>query len=410
MDDIILLDEENVVVTVEAGISWAKLNEYLSNFGLYTGCLGPGSGMTASVGGAVSHHSVGGGGCAKYGACTKHVVGLEVVLPTGEIIETASKSNKFTETSFNRFGNGSDLTGLFCGDNGILGVKTKVSLKVYPKPEFAAYKTFVMPRKSMAISTKIFSEMRWKGLDVYDSMYFMDLLIIVGCERGLFPMWEDLKRKRGIMFYTVEANSQAELDEKAGQLDEIFIEKKAKELGSEVSDGNIAKWHYEEQGHWLIAHNLWGIVPGFTPLDAECHCAISAYPAIMKDLELWDMEHIEDMKKILDITGMRPISGTGPIILIKDNNVELTTGFTSFESYYDGEYHEELRGLNIKLWKSMLKRITKHGVSWYMMGDILSRLLVNIDAFEPNYWALVQLMKDTLDPNHILSRGKFNFW
>jgi len=410
MENIIDFNQENLIVTVEAGISWGKLNEFLSDFGLYTGCLGPGSGMTASVGGGISHHSVGGGGCAKYGACTNHLVGLEVVLPTGEIIETASKANKFTKFPFNRFGNGPDLTGLFCGDNGILGVKTKVSLKVYPKPQFANYKTFLMPRKSMELSSEIFLEMRKKGLDVYDSMYFMDLLVAVGCEHGLFPMWEDLKRKRGIMFYTVEANSEKELSEKVEQLDKLFIERKAIELGPEIHDGNIAKWHYKEQGHWLIAHNLWGLVPGFSPLDAECHTAINSYPSIMQDLELWDMEHSEDMNKVLEITGMRPISGTGPVILIKDNNVELTTGFTSFESYYEGKYHEELREVNLKLWKSMLERITKHGVSWYMMGDILSRLLVEIGAFRPEYLSLMKLLKNTLDPKHILSRGKFNFW
>ncbi|TXT58085.1 MAG: putative D-lactate dehydrogenase (cytochrome) [Promethearchaeota archaeon] len=410
MDEILQLDQENLIVTVEAGVSWAKLNDYLSNYGLYTGCLGPGSGMTASVGGGVSHHSVGGGGCAKYGACTRHVVGLEVVLPTGEIVETASKTNKYTKFPFNRFGNGPDITGLFCGDNGILGVKTKISLKVYPKPQYAAYKTFLMPRKSMQLSSDIFLEMRKRGLDVYDSMYIMDLLVAVGCEYGLFPMWEGLKRKRGIMFYTIEATTEKELEKKGNQLDQLFIEKKATELGAEIEDGNIAKWHYKEQGHWLIAHNLWGLIPGFSPLDAECHTSISSYPSIMKDLETWDMEHLEDMNKVLELTGMRPISGTGPIILIGDNNVELTTGFTSFESYYEGRYHEELRELNIKLWKSMLERITKHGVSWYMMGDILSRLLVDIGAFEPQYFSFLKLIKNTLDPKHILSRGKFNFW
>lgn len=52
-----------------------------------------------------------------------------------------SQANKFSQLPFNRFGNGPDLAGLFCGDNGIFGVKTKVSLQVFPKPKFAAYKT-----------------------------------------------------------------------------------------------------------------------------------------------------------------------------------------------------------------------------------------------------------------------------
>ncbi|MFX1420029.1 MAG: FAD-binding oxidoreductase, partial [Promethearchaeota archaeon] len=121
MDNILNLDQENLIVTVEAGISWGKLNEYLCHYGLYTGCMGPGSGMTASIGGGISHQSVGGGGCAKYGSCTNQLVSLEVVLPTGEIIETGSQANKYSKFPFNRFGNGPDLSGLFCGDNGIFG-------------------------------------------------------------------------------------------------------------------------------------------------------------------------------------------------------------------------------------------------------------------------------------------------
>ncbi|MHA1188003.1 MAG: hypothetical protein ACTSSK_14220, partial [Candidatus Heimdallarchaeota archaeon] len=93
-----------------------------------------------------------------------------------------------------------------------------------------------------------------------------------------------------------------------------------------------------------------------------------------------------------------------------DHNVELTTGFTSFESYIDGKNYEFLKDLNIKLWKSLLERITKHGVTWYMLGDILSRLLVEIGAFQPEYLQFLKSLKQTLDPRFILSRGKFNFW
>jgi len=410
MNNIVNLDQENLIITVEAGISWGKLNEYLCHFGLYTGCLGPGSGLTASVGGGISHQSVGGGGCAKYGSCTNQLVSLEVVLPTGEIIETGSQANKFSKFPFNRFGNGPDLASIFCGDNGIFGVKTKASLQIFPKPPFANFKTFLLPRKSEEISAKIFTEIRQRGIDIYDAMYFIELLVKIGTEKGIFPLWDNLKRKRGTLFYTVEANSEKELEEKVKQLDKIFLQNKAEELGPEIADGNIGKWHYEEQGHWLIAHNLWGLVPGFTVLDAECHTSISTYPKILKDVELWDMEHTKEMEQILEITGMRPISGAGPIILIGDQNVELTTGFTSFESYIDGKNYEIIKELNLKLWKSLLERITKNGVTWYMMGDVLSRLLVEIGAFQPTYLKFMSSIKKMLDPEFILSRGKFNFW
>ena len=411
MNNIINLDEDNLIITVEAGISWGKLNEYLCHYGLYTGCMGPGSGMTASVGGGISHHSNGGGGSAKYGPCTNQLVSLEVVLPTGEIIETGSQANKYSKVPFNRFGNGPDLAGLFCGDNGIMGVKTKVSLQVFPKPLFANYKTFLMPRKSEVISGKIFSEIRQKGIEIYDAMYIMDLIVRLGCEQGLFPMWDKLKKKKAIFFYTVQANSETELNEKVKQLDNIISERnKCEYLGDEISDGNMAKWHYTEQGHWQFYHNLWGMFPAFEPLTAECSTTIDLFPKILHDIEQWDMEHTSEMNKIMEITKMRPISGSGPIVLGKGHEIGLSCGFNSFTSYYNGEVHEIIEELNIKLWRSLLERVTKWGVQWYMMGDIMSRVMADIGAYPDEYYNFMKSIKITLDPKCILSRGKFNFW
>jgi glycolate oxidase len=410
MDRILNLDRDNLIVTIEAGASWGKVNEYLCNYGLYTGCMGPGSGMTASIGGGISHHSVGGGGCAKYGACTNQLVSLEVVLPSGDIIETGSKANKFSILPFNRFGNGPDLTGLFCGDNGIFGVKTKISLQVFPRPEFAAYKTFQLPRNERQVSSQILSDIRHKGIDVYDAMYIMDLIVRVAGQQGCMPLWEHLKKKRGMIFYTVEANSEIELDEKVKQLDKIMEDHKAEYLGPEISDGNIARWHYAEQGHWQFYHNLWGLFPAMEPLTGECFCPINTYPKILDDIDQWDMEHDGDMRKIFEITKTRPISGSGPILLIDGNNVELTCGFTSFGSYFDGEMHEVIEETNLKLWNSFLERVTRHGVQWYMMGDFMSRAMVNIGAYTEEYYGLMKSIKRFVDPNCILSRGKFNFW
>ena len=410
MNNILDLDHENLIVTVEAGISWAKLNEEISQYGLYTGCMGPGSGMTASVGGGISHHSVGGGGCAKYGACTNQLVSLEVVLPTGEIIETGSQANKFSEFPYTRFGNGPDLAALFCGDNGIFGVKTKVSLQVFPRPPFAAYKTFVMPRKSAEVAASIFTEIRQKGIDVYDAMYIMDLIVRLGGELGAFPLWENLKRKRGIFFYTIEANSEVELNQKVKQMDEIILSKKSEELGPEIEDGNYAKWHYVEQGHWQTYHNLWGMYPGLEPMTAECFCPINMFPKILQDLDQWDIENSEDINKILEITKVRPVTGSGPVLLIDGNNVEITCGTSSFASYHDGEVYDFIEETNLKLWKSILERVTKWGVQWYMMGEFLSRLMVDIGTYPPEFYNLMKSIKKALDPNMILSRGKFNFF
>jgi len=238
----------------------------------------------------------------------------------------------------------------------------------------------------------------------------MDLVVNIGCQQGLFPLWDDLKRKRGIFFYTIEAHSEAELEEKTKQLDEIILnKKKTNELGPEISDGNYAKWHYEEQGHWQNYHNLWGMFPTLEPLTAECFTPINTYPSILADLDQWDIEHNDEIQKITNITGQRPITGSGPILLIDGCNVELTCGFTSFSAYHNGDYHEVIDEVNDLLWKSILERVTKHGVQWYMMGEMVSRLMVEIGAYSESFYNVLKSIKTTIDPNLILSRGKFDF-
>ncbi|MFX1531344.1 MAG: FAD-binding oxidoreductase [Promethearchaeota archaeon] len=407
MNNIMNLDQDNLIVTVEAGISWGSLNEYLSQFGLYTGSLGPGSGLTASIGGGISHHSVGAGGCAKYGACTNQLVSLEVVLPTGDIIETGSQANKFSKFPFNRFGNGPDLAGLFCGDNGIYGVKTQVSLKVFPRPPFAAYKSYILSRKDVEVASQIMIDIRRKGIDVYDTIFIPQVIVATGTPLGLFPMWEHLKRKRGILFYTIEANSEIELAEKVKQLDNIFLSKKTEVIGPEISDGNFAKWQYENP--WHLYHNLWGIVPASEPFTAECFTPINMLPDLFKDTEAWETENREDMNQISEITGNVIItSGSGPIALVDGNNVEYTVGFNTSRSYHDGKKYEIIDELNLKLWKSLLIRMFKHGVQYYMFGTLPSSLMVEIGAYSVEYYNLLKSIKKTVDPNFILSRGKFN--
>ena len=126
-------------------------------------------------------------------------------------------------------------------------------------------------------------------------------------------------------------------------------------------------------------------------------------------MDKWDAEHNDDMKKFLEVTGFRPITGSGPIFLVDGNNVELTAGFVSFGSYYNGEIHENFEEMDLRLWKSLLERLTKHGVQWYMMGDFMSRVMVDVGAYSPEYYNLMKSIKKNLDPKMILSRGKYNF-
>ena len=163
MHKVINIDENALTVTAEAGISWAELNSKLNELGYYTGNLGPGSGTSAAIGGGLSHHSVGGGGGAKYGTCTQHVVALEVVLPNGDIVNTGSNASIYTKEPFCRFGFGPDLTGLFLGDNGLLGIKTRATLEIFPIPPYHAAKTFTIDEPSAENTAKIWLAWRKRG-------------------------------------------------------------------------------------------------------------------------------------------------------------------------------------------------------------------------------------------------------
>jgi len=122
------IDEEDMVAVAEAGTTFGSFIHELRKKGLDT-FRGPGSGLAASVGGAASmssnwHASL------KYGGIGDVMKGLELVLPNGEIIRTAS-AYKWPHKFFSRYQGTPDLTGLFIGDHGTLGVKTKVSFGLW---------------------------------------------------------------------------------------------------------------------------------------------------------------------------------------------------------------------------------------------------------------------------------------
>lgn len=129
------IDEDDMMVVAESGVNWGKLINELWKKNLDT-FRGPGSGHAATVGGSASMAS-NWHATAKYGGMGDVVRGLEVILPTGEIINTSSAS-KWPHKFFARYGGGPDVTGLFIGDHGTLGIKTKVSLGLWEKPEFVS--------------------------------------------------------------------------------------------------------------------------------------------------------------------------------------------------------------------------------------------------------------------------------
>jgi glycolate oxidase len=123
MNRILEIDRENFVAVVEPGVTLSELINEVEQQGLYYP-LYPGE-MTATIGGNVATNA-GGMNAVKYGVTRHNVLGLEAVLPNGEIIQTGGK--------FVKCSTGYDLTQLIAGSEGTLAIITKVILKLTTKP------------------------------------------------------------------------------------------------------------------------------------------------------------------------------------------------------------------------------------------------------------------------------------
>jgi glycolate oxidase len=117
------------LVIVQPGVVYADLEKALIPFGFFFP-PDPASGTVCTLGGNVATNAGGIRG-AKYGVTRDYVLGLEVVLPDGRIMHTGSRCMKSVS--------GYDLTRLFVGSEGTLGVVTEITLKINPKP--VAHKT-----------------------------------------------------------------------------------------------------------------------------------------------------------------------------------------------------------------------------------------------------------------------------
>jgi glycolate oxidase len=125
MNRILRIDTENLIAEVEPGVVTEQFQIAVEKLGLFYP-PDPASLKFSTLGGNVAENA-GGPRCVKYGVTRDFVMGLEVVLPTGEIIRTGTETYKAVV--------GYDMSRLLCGSEGTLGVITKIIFKLLPLPE-----------------------------------------------------------------------------------------------------------------------------------------------------------------------------------------------------------------------------------------------------------------------------------
>ncbi len=169
---ILKIDAENLIAQVEPGVITSDLHQAVERQGLFYP-PDPASSAFSTLGGNLAE-CAGGPRAVKYGVTRDYVLGLEVVLPTGEILHTGVQTAKGVV--------GYDLTRLLVGSEGTLGVITEMTLKLLPRPSAVGTLSAVFDSMETAAETVV---LIFRNSIVPRSIEFMDKASLACVERYL---------------------------------------------------------------------------------------------------------------------------------------------------------------------------------------------------------------------------------
>ncbi len=138
LDRIVAIDEEDMYVTVDAGVTWQSLHLALKDTNVQVPFRGPLSGARATIGGSLSQNAIL-WGSGVHGVSAESVLSLQVAIADGSLLDTGSAAVG-AKPFFRQYG--PDLTGLFLGDSGALGIKTRAVLRLMRRPEAVRFASF----------------------------------------------------------------------------------------------------------------------------------------------------------------------------------------------------------------------------------------------------------------------------
>jgi len=400
MNKIIEINEKDYYCEVECGITWGELLSELQKKGLTTGVLGPGSGYSATIGGGLSN-STAGFGSTKYGVIPDICLGVEVVLPNpkGTIIRTGAAANKYAEP-FCRYGVSPDFTGLFMGDVGTMGIKTKAFLRLHPETPFKAQRYYILKKNDYNKVSELLYKLR---KEIRDGLH--DVLVIPVVVVQLMAGMVEIKpvkrpRLKGPVFsILVESTDERVLDVYLEQIENIMKDDTRPFEWQEIDpEAPLSKdWEFNLKYAYHYFNKFISVAP---PKISCTTCHKVPISALHKVANLSDQFDINNR-------GEYPPQSVAlfatVIFLLPNGNCVVVGGFNA-------DNIDEQRERSMKMWHKKLRLQVRYGGVHYWLGEAISQSIVEANAYTPEFIQFFKDMKKAVDPNYLLSPKKFHMY
>jgi D-lactate dehydrogenase (cytochrome) len=361
MTRVLRLGAEDLDVTVEAGLTHRKLNDHLKNSGLMFP-IDPGA--DATLGGMTATRASG-TTAVRYGTMRENVLGLTVVLADGRVIHTGGRARKSSS--------GYDLTRLFVGSEGTLGVITEITLRLHGRPE--ALTAAVCPFQSIAGAAQTVIETIQLGIPVarIEILDEAQLEIINQYSKTSYPIAPTL-------FFEFHGASAANVEEQARAVEEIAREHGA--LGFDWASTPEARATL-----WQARHNvLYATIaarPGAKAWTTDICVPISRLAECI-------LETQDDLRAANIVAPLVGHAGDGNFHLI----FMVEPG--------DARGLEQVKELNARLVARALKFggtcTGEHGVGYGKLPYLAAEHGASLDA--------MRAIKHALDPQNLMNPGK----
>lgn len=241
MRRIISVDPMDRVAVVEPGVVNLDVSRAAEEFGLYY-APDPSSQTICTIGGNVAFNS-GGAHCLKYGMTANHVLGMKVVLATGEVVEFGGRSREQV---------GPDFAGLFCGSEGLFGVCLEVSLRLLPRPE--CYHTVLVGYPTLEDAGNAVTSVIESGL-LPGALEIMDALAIEAAEAAVACGYPE--GAAAVLIVELEGPRE-KVDAERVKLDEILA-------GTHAFETRVAKDAEERMAIWRGRKSAFSAVGRLSP-------------------------------------------------------------------------------------------------------------------------------------------------